>query len=204
MAAAEEIDRHGLVLRPPHRHRPGHEAGGPHGLEQRIEPGALEDDVRGLKPGDLGLLALALLLGAGALAGWQAHQAATLEALDANILAARRAAGPPLPPALQAGAQALAAERASNPPVAAIWDAVAAALPDTMSAEALRLDGAGLTLTLTAPEAGAALRALAGAALPGLGAPILREEAGPASPGAQGGPGRTRLTLVLPRQGAPR
>ncbi|MFH6783922.1 MULTISPECIES: hypothetical protein [Methylobacterium] len=140
--------------------------------------------------GDLVLAAVTVLFLLAAFMAFRQHQAATLHALDDAFMAARRAAASGLPPALQAGAAAILAER--GPSVARTWDAVAAALPATVSAQSLRLTGAGLELTLLAPDPQAVLTALGH--LPGFGAPDLRQ----ASP-AEGG---QRLVVALPRRPA--
>ncbi|WP_123834151.1 hypothetical protein [Methylobacterium currus] len=137
--------------------------------------------------GTLVLVAATGLFLVGAFLGLRQHQAATLAALDDAFATARQAAASGLPPAVQAGAAAILAERGI--PVVRIWDAVAAALPGTVSAETLRLTAAGLELTLLAPDAPAILAALA--RLPGFGPPELRQ----ASP-AEGG---QRIVVALPR-----
>lgn len=138
--------------------------------------------------GNLALLAGSALLLLAAFHGFRQHQAATLAHLDEAFVLARRAAGPAAPPAVQAGRSALLAGRAPLP--ARTWDALAAALPDTASATALRLGPAGAELTLTAADEAAALAALA--AVPGFGPPVLRE----ARPDADG---RRQLVVALPR-----
>lgn len=149
----------------------------------RTLPGLL----RGAGTGNLLLMAGALLLLLGAFFGLRQHQEARLRTLDDAFVAARRAAGPP-PPAVQAGIAAILAER--GPPLGRTWDALAAALPDTVSAQSLRLTGEGLDLTLTGPDPQAALAALG--TIPGFGPPILREAAG------------TRIVVALPRTEARR
>ncbi|WP_232628506.1 hypothetical protein [Methylobacterium sp. Leaf118] len=144
----------------------------------------------GARTGDLAFLAGAVLLLLGAVWGWHAHQAATLEALDAAVTAARRAAGPALPAPLQAGTAALLAGRTA--PVARTWEALAAALPATDWAVALRLDRDSAYLTLQAADEAAALEALA--QIPGFGPPHLRD----AQASAGGG---HRLLVELPRVG---
>ncbi|TGD98710.1 PilN domain-containing protein [Methylobacterium nonmethylotrophicum] len=151
----------------------------------RALPGLLQGS------GNLVLLAAAGLFLLGAFAGLRQHQAATLLALDDAFAAARRAAAAGQPPALQAGAAAILAER--GPPLARVWDAVAAALPDSVSAQNLRLTGAGLELSLLAPDPPAVLAALA--RVPGFGAPELRQSE-PAGSGQ-------RLVVALPRAGGP-
>ncbi len=126
-------------------------------------------------------------LSLGAFLGLRQHQAATLARLDDAFATARRAASSGLPPAVQAGAAAILAERGL--PLARIWDAVAAALPDTASAQSLRLTREGMELTLLAPDGPAVLAALA--RLPGFGAPELRQS----SP-VEGG---QHLVVALPR-----
>ncbi|ACA15697.1 Fimbrial assembly family protein [Methylobacterium sp. 4-46] len=157
---------------------------------------ALPRRLAGLRAGD----ALALALAAGLLIAahglWRGHQAATLAALDAATLAARRAA-PARPPApVPAVAAELLAQRAARPPLAAIWDALAEALPGSVSAETLHLDAGGLTLGLRAPDAAPALRALA--RVPAFG---------PARLLAEDGAGRAVLAVPLrgtvPPRGAP-
>ncbi|KMO33850.1 hypothetical protein VQ03_24315 [Methylobacterium tarhaniae] len=140
--------------------------------------------------GNLALAAATGLFLVGAFLGLRQHQAATLAALDDAFATARRAAASGLPPAVQAGAAAIQAER--GPSLARVWDSVAAALPDPVSAQTLRLSAAGLELTLLAPDAPAALAALAH--LPGFGTPELRQ----VSP-AEGG---QRLVVALPRRAA--
>ncbi|TNC15845.1 hypothetical protein FF100_00825 [Methylobacterium terricola] len=140
--------------------------------------------------GDLVLAAVTFLFLLAAFLGLRQHQAATLQALDESFAMARRAAASGLPPAVQAGATAILAER--GPSMARTWDAVAAALPATVSAQSLRLTGAGLDLTLVAPDPPAVLAALG--TLPGFGAPQLRE----ASP-MEGG---QRVVVALPRRPA--
>lgn len=140
--------------------------------------------------GDLVLAAATFLFLLAAFMGLRQHQAATLQALDDGFSTARRAAASGLPPAVQAGATAILAER--GPPVARTWDAVAAALPGTVSAQSLRLTRTGLELTLLAPDPQTALSALV--RLPGFGAPELRE----AAPVAGG----QRLVVALPRRPA--
>ncbi|WP_064503877.1 hypothetical protein [Methylobacterium platani] len=137
--------------------------------------------------GDLALAAATVLLLLGAFLALRQHQAATLQALDDAFATARRAAAAGHPPALQAGTAAILAER--GPPVARTWDAVAAALPDAVSAQVLRLTGAGLELTLVAPDPASVLAELA--RLPGFGAPELR--------GAAPVEGGQRLVVALPR-----
>lgn len=138
--------------------------------------------------GNLALLAGAALLLPAAFLGFRAHQDATLSALDTAFAAARRAAGPPVPPTVQAGTAAILARRA--PPLARTWDALAAALPDSASATDLRLDSDGAQLTLSVADESAALAALA--RVPGFGAPFLQES----SPGLEG---RRQLVVLLPR-----
>ncbi len=140
------------------------------------------------RSGNLVLVAATGLFLLGAFLGLRQHQAATLAALDDAFATARRAASSGLPPAVQAGAAAIVAERGL--PLARIWDSVAAALPDTASAQTLRLTRTGLELTLLAPDPAPILAALAH--LPGFGAPDLRQS----SP-AQGG---QRLVVALPRR----
>ncbi|MGY2050990.1 hypothetical protein [Methylobacterium sp. JK268] len=152
---------------------------------------ALPRRLGALRAGDLLLLGLALfLLLAAALPLWRAHQAATLDALDAATAAARRTAPARLPPAVLAAALDLAAARAARPPVAVIWDSLARALPDPVSAESLRVDAAGLTLTLRAPDPAAAL-----AALPRL------DSFGP--PRREAAPDPEHVVVVLPPGRAP-
>ncbi|AWN48600.1 hypothetical protein DK419_21445 [Methylobacterium terrae] len=151
----------------------------------RALPGLLQGS------GNLVLAAATFLFLLGAFLALRQHQAATLQALDDAFAAARRAASSGSPPAVQGGAAAILAER--GPAVARTWDAVAAALPPTASAQVLRLTGAGLELTLLAPDPQAVLTALAH--LPGFGVPELRQ----ASP-AEGG--RQRLVVALPRRAA--
>ncbi|GEP03104.1 hypothetical protein [Methylobacterium oxalidis] len=150
--------------------------------------------LRGLRRADLGLLALALVLAGTALALLRAHQEATLASLDAAILSARRAATPDLPPPLLAASRRLAAARAGRPGLDRTWETVAAALPDTASAERLRLEPAGLSLTLLTREPEAARRALA--TIPGFGPP------GPPAEADQAG-GRIVLTLPATAGAAP-
>jgi general secretion pathway protein L len=138
--------------------------------------------------GNLALAAAAGLFLLAAFLGLRQHQAATLAALDDAFAAARRAAGPGQPPAVQAGIAAILAER--GPPLARTWDAVAAALPDTVSAQNLRLTGEGLELTLLAPDPPAVLAALA-QRVPGFGAPELRQ--------ALPVDGGQRVVVALPR-----
>ncbi|KMO31036.1 hypothetical protein [Methylobacterium aquaticum] len=140
--------------------------------------------------GNLVLVAATGLFLVGACVGLRQHQAATLAALDDAFATARRAAASGLPPAVQAGAAAILAERGI--PLARVWDAVAAALPDTVSAQSLRLTQAGLELTLLAPDTQAVLSALG--RVPGFGAPELRQ----ASPMGGG----QHLVVALPRRAA--
>lgn len=123
----------------------------------------------GARKGDLALLAGAALLMLAAFWGFRAHQDATLAALDDAFAQARRAAGPAHPPPVQAGTAAILSGRL--PPVARSWDALAAALPDSVSATHLRLDAQGARITLIAADEPAALAALS--RVPGFGAPSL-------------------------------
>lgn len=138
--------------------------------------------------GDLALLAGAVLLLLGAFWGFRQHQTSTLAQLDEAFVLARRAAGPALPAAIQAGRAALLAGRGPLP--ARTWAVLAAALPDTVSALSLRLDASGAVLTLTADDDAAALAALT--TLPGFGPPALRDARTEAD-------GRRRLVVALPR-----
>lgn len=138
--------------------------------------------------GNLALLIGAALLLLAAFWGFRQHQATTLATLEAAFITARRAAGPVVPAPVQTSRAALLAGRAS--PIARTWDALAAALPDTASASALRLDAAGAELTVTASDEGAVLAALSG--VPGFGPAVLRE----ARTEAEGG---RHLVLALPR-----
>ncbi|WP_162249979.1 hypothetical protein [Methylobacterium sp. Leaf456] len=123
----------------------------------------------GARKGDLALLAGAALLMLASFWGFRAHQDATLAALDDAFAQARRAAGPALPAPVQAGTAAIFSGRA--PPLAKTLDAVAVALPDSVSATHLRLDAEGARLTLLAADEPAALAALS--KVPGFGAPFL-------------------------------
>jgi len=146
--------------------------------------------LRGLGPGDLGLLALAGVLLFAGLVLVRDHRGATLAALDEAILAARGAPSlrkAPLPP----GAAAILAAASARPALAPVWSAVADALPDAVSAEALRLDAQGLTLTLLVRDATDPVAHLG--ALPGFG-PAAVVESGE----AQGTP--RRLTVRLPHR----
>ena len=135
---------------------------------------------------------LGLLIGAGLLLltafwGFRQHQVSTLATLEEAFVTARRAAGPVVPAQIQASRAALLAGRA--PPIARTWDALAAALPDTASASALRLNAAGAEMTVTASDEGAVIAALSG--VPGFGPPVLREARTEAD-------GRRYLVLALP------
>ncbi|WP_132251234.1 hypothetical protein [Methylobacterium segetis] len=145
--------------------------------------------LRGLKGADLALLALAVLLAGAALAVAHSRYESTLARLDADILAARRAAAPGLPPPLLAAANRLGAERAGRPSLAHSWEAVSASLPSAAYAEGLRFEPGALILTLRTPDRAAALAALG--AVPGFGRPDLREE-------TDAGPGTRRIVVSLP------
>jgi len=138
--------------------------------------------------GDAVLIAGAVLLLAGAFAGWRAHQDATLAALNDAFAAARRTAGPAPAAPVQVALSTILATRA--PSLVATWDALAAALPDGTSATALHLDGAGAAVTLMARDEAAAMAALG--RVPSFAPPLLRS-AGDA-PG-----GLRRLDILLPR-----
>ncbi|KQO65914.1 hypothetical protein ASF22_04375 [Methylobacterium sp. Leaf87] len=146
--------------------------------------------LRGLGLGDLALLALAGLLLLGSLVLVQDHRGATLAALDDAILDARGAPSLRRAP-LPAGAAAILAGAAARPSLAPVWSAVADALPDAVSAEALRLDAQGLTLTLLVRDATDPLPRLA--ALPGFGPAAVLD-----APEASGAP--RRLTVRLPHR----
>ncbi len=137
--------------------------------------------------GNLVLAAATGLCLLGAVLGLRQHQAATLAALDDAFATARRAAAQGHPPAIQAGIAQILAER--GPPLARTWDSLAAALPDTVSAETLRVSRAGLELTLRAPDPTVAMAALAG--LPGYGAPALQR--------VEPVEGGQRVVVTLPR-----
>lgn len=142
----------------------------------------------GGRAGDALLMAGALLLLAGAFGGWRGHQGASLAALDDAFAVARRSAGPALPPPVQAGLPVILTTRA--PPPVGTWDALAAALPQGISATALHLDASGALVTVLAPDEAGAMAALA--RVPGFGPPVLR--------GAETAPeGSRRLTVLLPR-----
>ena len=140
--------------------------------------------------GNLVLAAATGLFLLAAFVGLRQHQAATLAALDDAFASARRAAAAGRPPAVQAGTAQILAERGM--PLARTWDAVAAVLPGTVSAETLRFTGAGLELTLRAPDPAALLAALAH--LPGYGAPALQR--------AEPVEGGQRVVVALPRRAA--
>ncbi len=142
----------------------------------------------GFRAGDLALLSGAILLVLAAFWGVRAHQEATLAGLDEAFAAARRSAGPAMSAPVQAGTAAILAGRA--PAIARSWNALAASLPDSASATDLHLDADSALLTVLATDEAAALAALA--AVPGFGAPFLRE--------ASAGPdGARRLVVLLPR-----
>ncbi|WP_407529127.1 hypothetical protein [Methylobacterium oryzisoli] len=153
---------------------------------------ALPGFFAGRRAGDLVLVIGALLLGLAAYGGLRQHQERTLLALDEAFAAARRAAGPPAAPAIREGSALILSGR--TPGLARSWDALAAALPDGASAMALRLDAAGLVLTLSA-AAGMADEAAILAALgrvPGFAGPVLQDSAA--------GPDESRrLVVLLPR-----
>lgn len=142
----------------------------------------------GARRGDLALLAGAALLMLAAFWGVRAHQDATLAALDDAFAQARRAAGPALPAPVQAGAAAILSSR--TPPLARTWDALAAVLPDSVSATSLSFDADGARLTLLAADEPAALAALS--KLPGFGAPFTSES-------VVGPDGARRIVVQLPR-----
>ena len=152
---------------------------------------ALPTLLDGARAGDRVLALGAALLLLAAFWGWRGQQEATLSALDAAFATARREVGPTVPPAIQAALATIQASRAPAP--VPVWDALAAALPDSASAVALHLDRAGVLVTLLAADEGGALAALGGIA--GLGPPVLRS--------AEDAPeGKRRLVVLLPRANA--
>lgn len=134
--------------------------------------------LRGLTAGDAGAMALSAGLLLGAFGLLRAHQAATLDGLEAASFEARRAAPHRLAPPVQALASTLAAERAARPPLAVLWSDLAAALPDTAFAEGLHLGPEGVRATLRTTDTEAALRALR--AVPGIATVVTHESEGAA------------------------